>query len=777
MARAERKASDEVMGWLAEIEQAKKREKKYRETGKLVREIYDGDKSESTPFNVLYSNTEVMLPSLYSMTPIPVVERRYKDADPLGKASAVAAQRCLSFLLDTSSQEQETFHEVVKGTVLDALLPGRGVASIKYEAELDGDTKKSEWICTESRAWDRVLFGFARKWIKTPWVAYELNIDKAEAKRLFGDKANQIEYSRGEGEEAGEKQNTGERKTALIYQIWDKDGGRKIRYVSPQYPDGYLRVDDDPLKLSGFYNTPRPLMFVEKTNDQIPVSLYVLYENQAKELNNITVRINRIISALKVRGAYDSALGEDLGNIMEADDNQLIPADKSASLAAQGGLDKSIWFMPLEVLIQTLRELYVSREQCKAVIYEIMGISDIARGATDPNETLGAQQIKSQWGVLRLRSKQYEVQRYCRDMMRMMLEAAAGQFSQETWAKMTGLPYLTDMQFQQLSMQAQGVQQQLAALQEITARTGAPDSRMQGLQQQMQQLQQQLSAPKWADVIAMLNDDVQRSYKIDIETNSTIEPEAAQDQKDIAELLQALGQFITGVGPMVQEGIMPFQVAQTMMLSIAKRFRFGGEIEDQIKEMKPPQGNEQVKQMQQQLQQMQEQMGQAKQGQQKAEQQVAEKDLQLKAASESNKLIAKDKDLSVREISLQKDKEVFALQKQVANESVANKSAVESERLNSRKQVMTLEQKQAKAEQQAAKGADAKLSASVKQMAQLTEQLSAMGNALLKAAEAQSEQIQTLTKVASAPRRRRAIRDQNDRIVEAIDEIDSSSLQ
>jgi hypothetical protein len=228
---------------------------------------------------------------------------------------------------------------------------------------------------------------------------------------------------------------------------------------------------------------------------------------------------------------------------------------------------------------------------------------------------------------------------------------------------------------------------------------------------------------------------------------------------------------------MVQEGIMPFQVAQTMMLSIAKRFRFGGEIEDQIKEMKPPQGNEQVKQMQQQLQQMQEQMGQAKQGQQKAEQQVAEKDLQLKAASESNKLIAKDKDLSVREISLQKDKEVFALQKQVANESVANKSAVESERLNSRKQVMTLEQKQAKAEQQAAKGADAKLSASVKQMAQLTEQLSAMGNALLKAAEAQSEQIQTLTKVASAPRRRRAIRDQNDRIVEAIDEIDSSSLQ
>jgi hypothetical protein len=132
---------------------------------------------------------------------------------------------------------------------------------------------------------------------------------------------------------------------------------------------------------------------------------------------------------------------------MTADDNQLLPADKQASLAAEKGLSNAIWFMPLDVLIATLRELLAAREVCKQTIYEIMGVADILRGASNAAETLGAQQIKTQWGSLRLRPKQKEVQRYVRDLLRMMLEVAASKFSQETWARMTGLPYLTDAQF------------------------------------------------------------------------------------------------------------------------------------------------------------------------------------------------------------------------------------------------------------------------------------------------------------------------------------------
>jgi hypothetical protein len=100
--------------------------------------------------------------------------------------------------------------------------------------------------------------------------------------------------------------------------------------------------------------------------------------------------------------------------------------------------------------------------------------------------------------------------------------------------------------------------------------------------------QEMLSLPVWGDVLKVLRDDMQRAYRIDIETNSTIEPEAAEDQKNISELMNALAQYLNGVGPMVAKGVMPFEAAQSMLLAISRRFRFGNEVEDYIKQMTPP---------------------------------------------------------------------------------------------------------------------------------------------------------------------------------------------
>ena len=578
--------SETVQFWLDEIGAARKREKEFRKDGKRVREIYDGSKADETPFNILFSNTETMAPALYSAVPRPVVQRRFKDEDPLGKAAATAGQRILEFLLDTNVDGYETFDDSMKAIVNDALLPGRGVSAVKYDAtigEVDGqEIKASELVCCDSRSWDRVFFGFARKWSKVPWVAFEEHMDLDSAEKLFGPEiANRIEFTVGEdnddedGKEGNrtDERDTGERKTALVYQIWDKDDGRKVRYISPHYKAGYLKIQDDPLELTGFFPIPKPLQFIDKSNDLKPVAPYILYENQAKELNRLTRRINRISEAIKARGIYDSSLGGDIENVMKADDNTLVPSDKSSSLAAEKGLQNAIWFLPIQELVITHEKLMVAREQCKQVIYEITGISDIIRGATKASETLGAQKLKSQWGTLRIKPKQGEVQRYARDMLRLMLEIAATKFSDETWAQMTGLPFTTAQQAQQAQaiMQAAQMSQQ-----------PPPPEVVQALQQ-----------PTWEAVLGMLRKDTQRAYRIDIETNSTVEPEAVEDQKNIAELMTALGQFLNGVGPLVEKGVMPFEVAQTMMLSITRRFRFGSEIEDQVKAMKapPPQDN------------------------------------------------------------------------------------------------------------------------------------------------------------------------------------------
>lgn len=765
-----------VTHWLNEIDAAKRREKEWRKEGDRIRDIYAGKKKDTTPMNILYSNTETMAPSLYSQLPRPVVQYRFKDGNPTAVAASKAGQRVLEFMLDTNVDGYESFDDMMKSVTNDGLLPGRGVSSVKYDndvADVDGtEVKNWEMVCTESHSWNRYYCGYAKKWSKVPWIAYEMHLDKAEAKRLFGENSRKIKFTKGEEEDDREgragkedERSMGERKTALVYQIWDRDGGKKIRYISPQYRDGYLAEIDDPLKLTGFFNCPRPLEFITKTDDMVPTAMYTLYENQANELNSLTVRISRITKAIKARGVYDQALGSDIEKIMEADDNELMPADKSASLAAEKGLDNAIWFMPLEALISTLRELMAAREACKQVIYEITGISDIVRGASKASETLGAQQLKSQWGTLRIKPKQGEVARYARDMLRMMLEVAAQNFSQDTWARMTGLPYLTDMQFQQAQGMVAAAQQ---AMQQMPPpMPGAPpDPRAAQAQQALQQAQAELQKPKWADVLKILQDDMQRAYRIDIETNSTVEPEAVEDQKNISDLMLAIGQFLNGVGPMVAQGMMPFETVQTMLLAITRRFRFGTEIEDQIKQMKPPppQENGEKEKMAAQQQQMAQEKAQAQQKEIQNIAQTAQLKHDLKVAQDQAAMDKREMQIQAREAELTTEKAVFKLEQKVAQESLANKAAVEGGKLDHKKQLTGMEQKQAKTEQVVSKSVDSKMAESVKAMGGMIEQL-------VGAISQQAQNTQDLITAVKAPRRRKAIRGEDGNITETVDEV------
>jgi len=682
----------------------------------------------------------------------------------LGKAAGQAAQKYLEFSLDTNLEGHETFDEAARSAVLDGLLPGRGITSVVYDFEPDDDDDKPgvkwEHVFCQSESWDRFTYGYARKWTKVPWVAFELHMSEDDAKEKFGEEiAKKIEFTEGDDAQENDKgipdrdqRHTGSLKTALVYQIWDKEGGRKVCYISEHYPYGYLLEEEDPLGLSGFFPIPKPLEFIEHTDDLIPVSMYSIYQNQAKELNRLTYRINKIVECIKARGLYDGELGGELQNLFDGDDNALVPTEKGSSLAADKGLDKAIWFMPLETLIQTLRELYSAREQCKQVIYEITGISDIVRGASKASETLGAQQIKSQWGTLRIKPNQQEVQRYCRDLLRMMVEIAANKFSEDTWAKMTGLPFATQQQMQQATMVAQAKAQQ-------------------GDMSGMQQLQGIMT---WQQVLAVLKDDVQRAYKIDVETNSTLEPEAVEDKQDVTDFMTAMGQFMSGVGPAIQEGMMPFQAAQAMLLAITRRFRFGDEVEEIIKGMqqpppKPDDGKAQVDAAKQQVA--------AQSAQLQAQQQLMQKDgqitqlqTQLTAAQKGKELDQKatelDKrstDLDVRELALKMEQEAFKTEKQAATESIQSRSAMEGQKLDHKKQLTQIAGQQAKADQNVGKTVDSKMAQAVDKQSQMIEQL-------VTAIAQQAQETQSLIAAVKAPKRRKAIRGPDGAITETVEE-------
>jgi hypothetical protein len=780
---------DDVAYWLDEIEACRKRESDFRKDGVRICEIYEAAKTEATPFNILFSNTETIVPALYSATPRPVVSRRFKDDDPTGKAAADAGRRMLEFQLDTNLEGYETFDDVMKAATLTAALPGRAYTYVKYDAEVVEQSpeegaepepiqKKNELVCCDTKPWHRMFQGYALKWANVPWIAEELYVDKAEAVRLFGAKiAAKLPYTEGEpaakeesAHDGREARHQGRRRTVQLYQIWDKEGGRKVRYISSAYPEAELLVKDDPLKLTGFFPCPRPLTLLDKVTSLTPTALYTLYETQARELNRLTVRISHVIEAIKARGAYDGSYSETLSKVFEGDDNMLVASENTSAMAFEKGFANAIWMLPIEQLIVVLEKLYLARESCKQVIYEITGISDILRGATKASETLGAQKIKTQWGTLRLKNKQKEVARYARDLLRMMLEVAATQFSQETWAQMTGLPFLLDAKFNELTAVSQALTQ---AVQRVQASLpppppGAPPPPPPPEVQQLQQIQQQLQAPKWADVLVLLQNDFERAYRVDIETNSTVEPEAAEDKENIVDLMTVLGQYLQGVTPLITSGALPFQAAQTMMLTIARRFRFGSEIEESLKAMQPPTpegdgGAAAAQKAEGEKMQMQQQMAQKDLQQQ---QESGQTDLKVKGMQQDQQHAERRTEQDVRELKLQHAEELLSLHQKAAQESLQQRDAVSSHKLQSEKKVAALENSKYKTENVVNQKADQTLTKGIKQMEGLVEQMARMVTKLTLENRAI---MQDLAKAITAPRTRKAIRDKTGRI-EAVEE-------
>lgn len=593
-----KKQADLYRIWNNRIQDALKREKQFRKDGRRIVQLYEARQPTENPFAILYSNTETLAPAVYNQRPVPFVDRRFKDPDPVGKLAAEVGTRILKFEIDAESEDYDSFDELMQPAVLNTLITNRGLTRFKYEADTADGQVKSECVYGEDVRWDKFFHGYARTWKKVPWIGFEWDMDEREARENFPPEIiGKIDFSRIEPpvDEDSQSGNSGETKQEQtgaklikVYEIWDKTS-RKVFFFSPAWPNGPLKVVDDPLQLSGFFPVPKPLNFTRKVSTLVPTPLYVQYESQAKELNEITRRLKSIIKAIKVRGFYNSAV-EGIDKVLTSEENTLTPVENMASMPEGTSADKLIWLMPINDLVQVAQSLYLQREQVKTVIYEITGISDILRGASVASETATAQNIKNQWGTLRLKKMQKEVQRYCRDCLRIILEISVTKFGVDTIAAMTGLPYPTEAQKQQAQVAAAQFMQQAQMAPQLPA-PGQDPSQMQPPQppELPPQLQQVLDSPSWEDILKVLQNDTSRAYRVDIETNSTIDAEASQDKQDISELLNALSQFLNGVAPLIQEGVLPFDVAKTMMLAIARRYTFGSQLEDSLQQMTAPQ--------------------------------------------------------------------------------------------------------------------------------------------------------------------------------------------
>jgi hypothetical protein len=558
---------------IAEIEAYEKQFEPWFKRGKEIVKRYRDERVSTSnaalvtrKFNILWSNTETLRPTLYARLPKVQVERRFKDADPIGRTACQIAERAGNYLLQTGP-----FGTILENCVEDYLLPGRGVMWIHYDVEGEDvpqagyepkdendeaptEFKKIQETITPTYV-DWRDFGHQpkRHWQENRLVWRRTYLTRAKLIKRFGKTlGEQIDLDRSPKEDGKADQVTAQ---ATIYEVWDKER-RKVCWVHKDRVD-YLDEIDPPINLENFWPCADPLNATMTNGTLIPVPDYTLYQDQAEELNKLTNRIGRLTDALKVVGVYNASIPE-LSRLLSPNgtpDNVMVPVTDWATLSEKGGINQGVQFIPLTDIVNALIQAYAAREQVLNVIYQITGISDLLRGSSDPRETATAQGIKGQYGSTRIKARQGKVATFARDNARIVVEIAVEMFEPQTLWEMTNAK-----SFCQIDPQAQ---------QAIQAMGGEP---------------QFTDSQEFMKALELLRNDKLRSFHVDIETDSTIALDEQEDKENAVEFVTALGQFMTSWGPIVAQSPQLLPLARETLLYATRRFKAGRNLEASIEQ-------------------------------------------------------------------------------------------------------------------------------------------------------------------------------------------------
>jgi len=580
--------------WHDQIETAIKIFDKWEKRGlkviKRYRDERDAIEMPRMKFNILWSNIQVLFPALYGRQAKPEVSRRYMDQDPVGRLASTMLERVMEY----ETMQFGDFDAAMSGAVQDRLLPGRGTAWIRYEPVIVNEQPEATETAKEMEEpgeaqvydtvedpteridaahspidyvyWSDFLHSPARTWDEVWWVARAVYMTKDEGVERFGDIFKNVSLTSSNTDMDGKNPLTAKMtydKKAMVYEIWNKRTG-KVCWIAKGYPQA-LDERDDPLELEEFFPCPKPLMATTTTGTMIPVPDYCEYEDQAQELDNLTQRIYLLTKACKAVGVFNAEFKELARMFSEGVDNKLFPVTAWAAMSEKGGLKGAIDMMDTSQIIVTLRELYAAREQVKQSIYEIMGISDILRGSSKAQETLGAQQLKANFGSLRLKSSQGDVARFATDIFKLKAQVICKFYPPELIVEMSGVMNTPDGQDPQMLQAA----------------------------------------------IQMLSNSTIRDFHIAVEADSLAQIDEQAEKQGAQEAIQAIGLFLREAIPMIAQAPETLPMASEMLLFLVRRFRAGRGLESAVEramkalqdkadaaKQQPPQQNPEMLQMQ-----------------------------------------------------------------------------------------------------------------------------------------------------------------------------------
>jgi hypothetical protein len=596
---------------------------------KITKRYRDDSRSRNNPnakFNILWSNVQTITPAVFARLPRPDVSRRFRDNDPIGRVASMMLERALEYEIEHYGD----YASAMKQSVQDRLLGGRGTAWVRYEPHIVGEMagmgegapddgyqitedideaeteggvyrenqERIEYECApvDYVHWRDFGLTVARTWEEVTAVWRKVYMGRPALVERFGEELGgripldtKPETSRTFNEKMGEGASE-----AVVYEIWDKTTGQ-VLWLSKSLGK-ILDTRDDPLQLENFWPCPKPMFSTLTTDSLIPVPDFVLYQDQARQLDTLADRIDGFIQALKVRGVYDASEPSLQRLFTEGENNALLPVKNYGAFSEKGGMQGAINLVDIGPIAQGLQMAYQAMEQVKGQIYEIMGIADIQRGQTDPNETLGAQIIKSNNASGRLKTMQHDVVNFATALLQIKAQIICQHFTDDTIVKISGAL--------QLSPQDQALIPQ---------------------------------------ALQLLKDEPAKNFRIEVTSDSMIYQDEEQEKQDRVQFLTAVSQFMQTALPVATQSPELTPLLMEMLKFGVTAFKAGKGMEGLIDET-ADKFRQQAKQMEGQPKpptpemqklQMQAQMEQAKM---QAQSQAKQAEMQMQMQLEQQKL-------------------------------------------------------------------------------------------------------------------------------------------
>lgn len=518
---------------------------------KIVKLYADTDEEKintaKRKYAVLWANVQVLCPATYSRAPKCVVSRRFQTPSQDVRNAVLALERVTNITIENAK-----LHDAIMSARLDRFLPGRGTIWIRYEAKDDGKQVTEQKVHVEHVDVKDFGHGEGRTYAELDCIWRKTYMSEDKLKTRFGDEVISrsnlsLDYSEKDAPEA-EKQ-------ATVYEIWCKS--KKTVYWLAKSAKKALEAGPPPLDLKNFFPFPKPVYATLTNKHCLPTPDYIYYQDQAEEITRLTKRIDRLTDSLKLVGFYPAGPSTEGRSEIERAltpgfENKLIPVASWAAFAEKGGVQQ-IQYLPIDMIVKIIESCVELRKQLLADIYQIMGLAEIMRGESDPRKTLGAQQLETQYGAMRLKDTKDDFIRFAAEACQIVAEIVAEHFTPETLGKLS---------------QISPVQTDPATQQPI--------------------LDQATGQPAVAPWVKLLRSQLAREVLIDVETDSTVQPDEDAEKARRTEFMTAFG---VAMQPLMTLQEMQPQVAQAvlplfgdLMTFVARGFRAGRELEERIEE-------------------------------------------------------------------------------------------------------------------------------------------------------------------------------------------------